>query len=93
MTFSSSGQFGHDAFLRAYNDLPIPADKRAAAVARWLDVSQRTVRDWVSGHHCPPLAVMYATWLESGAGLSSVAGAGARVRAPVALSHQPPLLG
>lgn len=72
MTFSSSGQFGHDAFLRAYNDLPIPSDKRAAAVARWLDVSPRTVRDWVSGHHRPPLAVIYATWLESVAGRAHV---------------------
>lgn len=73
MTFSSSGQFGHDAFLRAYHALPIPSERRAAAVARWLDVSPRTVKDWLSGHHCPPRAAVYACWLESTDGRAAVA--------------------
>ena len=74
MTFSSSGQFGHDAFLRAYNDLPIPSDKRAAAVARWLDVSApgfALVWDFGSGNAQDVSAVrlgsgaLYAEWLET----------------------------
>ena len=73
MTFSSSGQFGHDAFLRAYHALPIPSGCRAAALARWLDVSPRTVADWISGRRCPPRAVVYATWLESLDGRAAVA--------------------
>lgn len=73
MNFLSSGMFGHSAFLRAYHALPIPSERRAAAVARWLDVSPRTVKDWLSGHHCPPRAAVYACWLESTEGRAAVA--------------------
>ena len=73
MNFLSSGMFGHSAFLRAYHALPIPSERRAAAVARWLDVSPRTVKDWLSGHHCPPRAAVYACWLESTDGRAAVA--------------------
>lgn len=38
---------------------------RPGALARWLDVSERTVTDWISGRRCPPRAVVYASWLES----------------------------
>lgn len=72
MTFSSSGQFGPFAFERAWHALPIPSIQRAAAVARWLDVTEATVRAWVSGRRCPPRAVVYALWLESAEGRQMV---------------------
>lgn len=65
MFFASADQFGHAAFLRAYNSLPILSQDRIAALSRWLDVSERTVNDWISGRRDPPRAVCYATWLES----------------------------
>lgn len=68
MTFASSGQFGTVAFLRAWHALPVPSGQRAAAVARWLDVSVGTVNAWVSGRRVPPRAVVYALWLESADG-------------------------
>lgn len=68
MDFVSAGQLGEAAFLRAYHALPIPSVRRAAAIARWLDVSPRTVADWISGRRCPPRAAVYALWLESSEG-------------------------
>lgn len=68
MFFVSAGQWGHDAFLRAYHTLPIPQAARAAAIARWLDVTPGTVADWITGRRPPPRAACYALWLESAAG-------------------------
>ena len=65
MVFQSHGQFGSAAFMRAYHRLPILQADRPAAIARWLDVSVRTVNDWINGRRCPPRAVVLALWLES----------------------------
>ena len=73
MFFSSAGQWGHAAFLRGYHSLPIPEADRARAVARWLDVTPATVRDWISGRRPPPRAACYAVWMESAAGREAVA--------------------
>ncbi len=64
MVFQSWGQYGTAVFQRAYHSLPIPEASRPAQIARWLDVSQRTVCDWLSGRRCPPRAVAFALWLE-----------------------------
>ena len=60
MFFVSHGQCGNHAFLRACNSLPMPHDARAAMIARWLDVTPGTVRDWISGRRTPPRAPMPA---------------------------------
>ena len=65
MVFTSDGQWGNHSFLRAYHSLCVPRLSRPGALARWLDVSERTVADWISGRRCPPRAVVYAVWLES----------------------------
>ena len=72
MQFISFGQWGEHAFLRAYNSLPIPQQHRAAAIARWLDVTPGTVRDWISGRRAPPRAVCFALWLESAEGRAAM---------------------
>lgn len=73
MGFVSNGQFGSVAFLRAYHSIPMPSEHRAAALARWLDVSPRTVADWISGRRCPPRAAVYACYMESLDGRAAVA--------------------
>lgn len=65
MQFASWRHYGHCEFLRVYHTLNIPIAERPGAIARWLDVSPRTVADWISGRHCPPRATVYALWLES----------------------------
>jgi len=72
MFFVSHGQWGNHAFLRACNSLPMPHDARAAMIARWLDVTPGTVRDWISGRRTPPRAVCYAVWLESAEGRAAM---------------------
>lgn len=72
MNFQSSGQFGVSLFCRAVSLLPMPESARTAALARWLDVSERTVCDWMSGRRCPPRAVVYAVWLESSDGRAAM---------------------
>lgn len=73
MQFASWRHYGSAEFLRAYNALQIPIADRPGALARWLDVSPRTVADWISGRHCPPRATVYALWLESDDGRAYVA--------------------
>lgn len=65
MVFQSWQQFGTPAFLRAYHSLPLLQADKPSAIARRLDVSERTVNDWISGRRCPPRAAVYALWLES----------------------------
>ena len=73
MQFASWRHYGNAEFLRAYNALPIPIADRPGVLARWLDVSPRTVADWISGRHCPPRATVYALWLESDDGRAYLA--------------------
>jgi hypothetical protein len=56
---------GRGDFATAFDALAIPSDRRAAAVARLLDVSPRTVRDWLTGKREPPRAAVVALWHES----------------------------
>lgn len=72
MNFVSRDQYGEHAFARAVASLPLPADQRPAAIARWLGVSAGTVRAWLSGRRCPPRAAVLALWLESGEGRAAM---------------------
>ena len=49
----------------AYDHIHLPESARVKACARFLDVSERTFRDWLSGKKNPPRAVCYALWHES----------------------------
>ena len=51
MLFASWRHYGTAEFLRAYNALPIPLADRPGTIARLVDISPRTVADWISGRH------------------------------------------
>lgn len=69
MLFFSEREFGHDVFVQCFDALSnIPKEKRFRAVARWLDLSEQTLKKYYRGDLSPPRAVCYAMWHECNIG-------------------------
>lgn len=68
--FHASRVAGSSDFATFFDSLPIPSDRRLRAVARFLDVSESSVKLWLSGKRNPPRAAVIALWHESRFGLS-----------------------
>jgi hypothetical protein len=69
MLFFSEREYGGGVFLQCYAAMThIPEDQRTRKLARWLDVSERTIRRWLHGSGSPPRAVVYAMWHECNIG-------------------------
>jgi hypothetical protein len=49
----------------AIDHINLPQQARIKACAKFLDVSERTLKDWLSGKNDPPRAAVYALWHES----------------------------
>lgn len=63
---------GSNDFATIFQSLPIPSNTRAAIVAKFLDVSEASIKLWLSGKRCPPRAAVIALWHESHFGRSVV---------------------
>ena len=65
MLFFSEREYGHEVFVQCFDALHnIPKEKRFRTVARWLDMSEQTLKKYYRGDIQPPRAVCYALWLE-----------------------------
>ena len=65
MLFFAQDIYGSHRFSDIFNGLWIPSAKRHAQVAKFFDVSPRTLQRWLTGKSEPPRAVVYALWHES----------------------------
>jgi len=63
--FFAQNQFGSETLRNAYESLPIPTEKRLHATAKFLGVTDHTLKSWLAGKTPPPRAVVYAIWHES----------------------------
>lgn len=63
--FFASNCYGSHMLKEAYDRIHIPESERLKACARYLDVSERTLSDWIKGRKDPPRAACYALWHES----------------------------
>jgi hypothetical protein len=66
--FFASNCYGSHMLKEAFDRIHLPQSARINACARFLDVSERTLKDWLSGKKEPPRAVVYALWHESSLG-------------------------
>ena len=71
MKFHADGLTGSTLFALFFNSLPINSANKLAAVAKFLDVSQKSIKHWLSGSRCPPRAAVIALFHESTYGLSA----------------------
>jgi hypothetical protein len=66
MLFFSEREYGHEVFIQCFDALDnIDPKQRFRKVAKWLDLSEHTLRKYYRGDLSPPRAVVYALWHES----------------------------
>jgi hypothetical protein len=71
MLFFSEREYGHDVFVQCFDALhSIEAKHRFRKVAKWLDLSEHTLRKYYRGDLSPPRAVTYALWHECQTGMN-----------------------
>lgn len=63
--FFAANCYGSFMLKEAYNHITTPEPQRLKACARFLDVTERTLSDWIKGKKEPPRAACYALWHES----------------------------
>ena len=63
--FFASNCYGSHMLKEAFDQIQILESDRLKACARFLDVSERTFKDWLLGKKNPPRAACYALWHES----------------------------
>lgn len=63
--FFASNCYGSHMLKEAFDHITTPEPQRLKACARYLDVSERTLSDWIKGKKDPPRAACYALWHES----------------------------
>lgn len=68
--FFAANEYGQAVFQRVFHAIPIESTKRLRSVARFLDVTEATLKRWLSGESNPPRAAVYALWHESPYGLA-----------------------
>lgn len=66
--FFAQNCYGSQMLAEAFDRLPIPTEKRLKVTAKFLDVTERTLNDYITGKRNPPHAVAYALWHESDLG-------------------------
>lgn len=71
MLFFSEREYGHEVFIQCFDALhSIPKKQRFRKVAKWLDLSEQTLRKYYRGDLSPPRAVTYALWHECQIGMN-----------------------
>lgn len=63
--FFAQNCYGSQMLAEAFDRLPIPTEKRLKVTAKFLDVTERTLNDYITGKRNPPRALVYAIWHES----------------------------
>ncbi len=63
--FFAANCYGSNMLKEAFDNIAIPSEQRLKACAKFLDVSERTLSDWLKGRKDPPRAACYALWHES----------------------------
>lgn len=71
--FFAENCYGSAMLNHAYDRLQIPTKTRLKACANFLDVSERTLSDWLKDRKSPPRAACYALWHESTLGRAATA--------------------
>lgn len=66
--FLATGQHGSTILAAAFHTLPIDSAARLKATAKFLDVTETTLKKWIDGTSTPPRAAVAALWHESHTG-------------------------
>ena len=71
MIFHADRLSGSNLFATFFDAIPIDSSQKITVVAKFLDVSTKSIKYWLSGTRCPPRAAVIALFHESPYGLSA----------------------